>query len=190
MKISQFQKNISVLNDFIYFDENDYLREKTKNPLKLKEFIVNAKYLLSENEEHKYYLYGIIGNLYRICEEPEEALNYLQECLNISLEEDNIKKEIVSLIRLGEALKYANQPQKALKLFNSAYTKCRSHNVELYLDFTLQHKGKCLMELGELEEAEICFVQSLELRKQKAEPSLIKSTEMALTLIRTLKKTS
>ena len=190
MEISEFQKNISVINEFIYFDENDYLREKTTNPLKLKEFIADAKYLLSENEEHKYYLCGFIGNLYRICEEPQDALNYLHECLNISLEEGNIKKEIVSLIRLGEALKYANQHQKALELFNSALTKCHDNRVELYLDFTLQHKGKCLMELGELEEAETCFVQSLKLREHKAEPSLIKSTELALNLIRTLKKKS
>lgn len=187
MKISEFQKKTSVIDEFIYFDENDFLREKTTNPLMLKQFIADAKYLLSENEEYKYYLCGFIGNLYRICEEPQDALTYLHECLHISLEEGNIKKEIVSLIRLGEALKYANQHQKALKLFNSALTKCHENRVDLYLDFTLQHKGKCLIELGELEDAETCFLQSLKLREQKAEQSLIKSTELALSLIRKLK---
>lgn len=188
MEIFEFQKNISVINEFIYFDENDYLREKTNNPIKLKQFIAEAKYLLSENEEHKYYLCGIIGNLYRICEEPQDALNYLYECLNISLEEGNIKKEIVSLIRLGEALKYANQQKEALELFNHALTKCDDNQVDTYLDFTLQHKGKCLMELGQLEEAENCFIKALKLRELKAEPALIESTKLALNLIGTLKK--
>lgn len=189
MKLSDFQSKLSVLNDLLYFDENDYLREKTTDVAKLKKIIVDAKHLLSENKEHTYYLCGMIGNLYRICEEAQKAFDYLHECLDISLVEGDIKKEIGSLIRLGEALKYDSQPQKALTLFNRAYTKCCENQVELYADFALQHKGKCLMELGELEEAERCFTQSLKLRQQKANPSLIKSTKLALELVRNLNQT-
>jgi len=35
----------------------------------------------------------MIGNLYRICEEPQKAFDYLHECLDISLVEGDIKKE-------------------------------------------------------------------------------------------------
>lgn len=188
MNISAFQKNIAHLYDFIYFDENDYLREKTTAPLKLQQYIADAKDLLRENDEHQFYLCGMIGNLYRICEQPTEALNYLEQCLQMALEEGNIKREIASLIRLGEAFKYAGQPQKAFTLFNLADEKCQIHHVTSYVDFTLQHKGKCLMELGELGAAEECLKQSLQLRKQKDDPSLIKSTELALNLIAVLKK--
>lgn len=187
MEISEFKKNISTINEFIYFDENDYLREKTNNPLKLKQFIADAKYLLSVNEAEKYYLCGIIGNLYRICEEPQNAINYLNQCLNFSLEEGNIKKEIVSLVRLGEALKYANKHNEALVLFNNALTKCEDNQVDIYLDFILQHKGKSLMELGQLEEAENCFIKTLKIRKIKGDSNLIESTQLALSLVRTLK---
>ena len=52
----------------------------------------------------------------------------------------------------------------------------------------MKHTRKCLMELGELEEAETCFIQYLKLREPKANPPLIKSTELTLILILTLKK--
>ncbi len=44
MEIPKFPKNISTINELIYFDENDYLREKTTNSLKLKQFISDTKY--------------------------------------------------------------------------------------------------------------------------------------------------
>ncbi|HWL24352.1 MAG TPA: hypothetical protein VNR38_11490 [Ureibacillus sp.] len=72
MSIVDFKNRLSSVNEFIYFDSNDYLREKTSNPPKIKQIIAEAENLLKKTieEDDKYFLYGIIGNLYRICEEP------------------------------------------------------------------------------------------------------------------------
>ncbi|MGE7625335.1 hypothetical protein ACQKMD_20715 [Viridibacillus sp. NPDC096237] len=52
------------------------------------------------------------------------------------------------------------------------------------LDFALQHKGKCLMELGEWELSLSHFHEALSIRKSKAEPSLIYSTELAIQFLK------
>ncbi|TQR17705.1 hypothetical protein [Psychrobacillus vulpis] len=187
MRIVDFKKNLSSINEFIYFDSNDYLREKTTNPLKLKQVIAEAENLLRiSDEEDKYFLYGTVGNLYRICGEPEKAINYLNYCLNYALEEENISKEIVTLIRLGEALKYHKKHNKAIEFFDEAFNKCKDNKIDSYLDYALQHKGKCLMELGMLDEAEKCFIKAFKLREFKGDSTLIDSTKQALDLVKRL----
>ncbi|MDM5247662.1 tetratricopeptide repeat protein [Lysinibacillus sp. G4S2] len=188
MRIVDFKKSISDLNKFIYFDNNDYLREKTSNPLKLKQVIAEAENLLKiNNEEDKYFLYSTIGNLYRICEEPQKAIYYLNLCLSYASEEGNIKNEIVTLIRLGEALKYDKKHSEALEFFDKAFNKCKDNNIDAYLDFALQHKGKSLMELGRFVEAEKCFISAFKLRKFKGDTTLIDSTKQALDFVQRLK---
>ena len=189
MRIVDFKKSLSSVNEFIYFDSNDYLREKTSNPLKLKQVIADAEYLLkiSFEKSEKYFLYGTVGNLYRICEEPQKALNYLNFCLCLALEEGNITREAVTLIRLGEALKYDEKHDEALEFFEKAFIKCKENKLDTYLDFALQHKGKCLMEMGRLDEAEISFIKAFKLREFKGDTTLIDSTKKALDLVKGLK---
>src|SRR5699024_12057168 len=74
------------------------------------------------------------------------------DCLKIAVEVKNIRKEIIALIRLGEALKYNGLHQRAIELFNKALDLCKTHNIDEYEDFVWQHKGKCLMELERLNE--------------------------------------
>lgn len=189
MRIVDFRKNLSSVNEFIYFDSNDYLREKTSNPLKLKQVIADAEYLLkiSIGESDKYFLNGTVGNLYRICGEPQKALDYLNSCLCFALEEGNITRETVTLIRLGEALKYNEKHDEALEFFEKAFKKCKDNTLDIYLDFALQHKGKCLMEMGRLDEAEVSFKEALKLREFKGDSTLIDSTKEALELVNRLK---
>ncbi|WP_374967238.1 hypothetical protein [Lysinibacillus sp. RS5] len=188
MSIVDFKKRISDLSKFIYFDKNDYLREKTSNPLKLKQVIAEAENLLKiNNEEDKYFLYGTIGNLYRICGEPQKGIYYLNHCLSYALEKGNIRNEIVTLIRLGEALKYDMKHNEALECFDEALNKCKANKIDAYSDFALQHKGKSLMELGKFIEAEKCFIQAFKLREFKGDPTLIDSTKQALDLVKRLK---
>ncbi|CAM5198041.1 hypothetical protein UACE39S_04323 [Ureibacillus acetophenoni] len=171
MSIVDFKNRLSSINEFIYFDSIDYLREKTSNPLKIKQIIAEAENLLKMTieEEDKYFLYGTIGNLYRICEEPQKAINNLNFCLKYALVDGNIKREVVTLIRLGEALKYNEKHYEALKYFDKALNKCKDNKINNYLDFAYQHIGKCLMELGRCllqnRSADMCkeFVQSLAL---------------------------
>lgn len=100
----------------------------------------------------------------------------------------NANREVVSLIRLGEAYKYNDGHEKALLCFQQALEICDLQQVIDYVDFALQHKGKCLMELGRLTEAENCFLQALSIRETKGDQSLIESTEQALSHVKTLRQ--
>ncbi|MTI94337.1 MAG: hypothetical protein FH749_02460 [Firmicutes bacterium] len=188
MSVADLKQRLSSINEFIYIDGNDYLREKTSNPLIIKEVIAEAENLLKNTagEDDKYFLYGTLGNLYRICGEPQAAINYFNDCLNYVLDSGNIKREIVTSIRLGEALKYASRRNEALALFDQAIQKCKDKKIDTYLDFSFQHKGKCLMELGRLDEAKEYLNKALTLREIKGDTSLIDSTKQALDLVRRL----
>ena len=153
----------------------------------MKNIIMEGEKLLTQNNNDNdlYFLYGTLGNLYRIIEQPQKALAFLNSCLDFAQKNGNIQKEVITLIRIGEALKYDNQHLMAIRAFNEAIHKCK--DLEIYEDFILQHKGKCLMELGKLEEAERCLLKSLKLRKIKNDSSLIDSTQKAIDYVYRLK---
>src|SRR5699024_9602523 len=143
--------------------------------------------IISSNKNERYFLYGILGYLYRVTGKPKKAIEYLTFTLDYFEEKDDIK-EVISLIRLGEAYKYDDQHHVALDKFNKALKICEVEQIDEYLDFALQHKGKCLMELTMLEEAVECFLTALDIRKTKENPSLIDSTQQAIDLIREIKR--
>src|SRR5699024_8165031 len=148
MSMVDFKKNLTSINEIIYFDKNEYLREKTTNLIRLNKVISEAEVLLkNSNKEDTYYHYGDLGNLYRISEQQQKAMKCLRYCLEHAIEERNLIREIVSLIRLSEAFKYDNNHKQALHQFNKALEMCKTCKVDEYLDFVLQHKGKCLLEL-------------------------------------------
>lgn len=187
MNLADYKESLTKISEIIYFDNNKYLREKTSDPLKLKQFINEAESLLQScGEEERYFLQGTLGNLYRINKQPKKAISFLTDHLNQAITEKNITREIVALIRLGEAHKYDGNHPIALELFNDALEKCKSNKIDEYLDFVWQHKGKCLMELARLTEAEECFQAALRLRNEKGIQSLIESTEQAIRLVKDL----
>ena len=181
MTIQQFKNKLNTLNDILYFDQNDYLREKTSNPEEIRRIIVYGEKLIQTTQDkiEIYFLKGNLGNFYRILGESKKAIHYLEEALQRA--KGNITKEIITLVRLGEALKYDYQHNEALELFEQALNHCNEHNVTTYLDFVLQHKGKCLLELKQIDDAKICFKEALDLREIKGNQSLIESTKIALT---------
>ena len=186
MNFPEFKDCLLTLSEIIYFDSNEYLREKTSNPFRMKEIIDIAENLLANitNEDEKYFLMGTLGNLYRIYGEQQKAVKILTECVTIANNQNTSNREIVALIRLGEAIKYNGNPMKALEIFNEVLEKCKANNNLLYLDFAIQHKGKCLLELGGFVEAEKCFKEALKLREFKGDVSLIESTRQALNFIK------
>ena len=193
MDVDSLKNELNLLQKTIYFDQNDYLREKTSNPSKPKQVIIEAEkivILLRENElknsDDLYFLYGTLGNLYRIYGEPERAIIYLKLALEQSVENKNSKREIVSLIRLGEALKYDNKHQEALDMFDQALVKSRDIAVDSYIDFIDQHKGKCFLEMRKVDEALKCLEKALEIRELKGDKALIHSTQQAIELGRSI----
>ncbi|QBP41021.1 tetratricopeptide repeat protein [Paenisporosarcina antarctica] len=191
MNLKSLKEELSSMTDNIYFDSNECLREKSSNPSQLIQIIIKAETILEQmiedkldNKDEKYFLYGTLGNLYRIYGKPRIAIKYLKLNLDHSINERNYTREIISLIRLGEALKYDNKHEKALGKFNQALIKCNKPELNTYLDFVFQHKGKCLLELKRVEEAMKCFQEALELRKLKGSTNLINSTKEAIEFAR------
>src|SRR5699024_5490801 len=98
-------------------------------------------------KENEFFLFGALGNLYRINLHPKKAIPLFNHCLEIANEEKNQRKEVVSLIRLGEALKYDGSHREACTKFERALKLCEENGITEYLDFVYQHMGKCQMEL-------------------------------------------
>lgn len=144
MNILDFKKSLSKLDEIIYFDLNNFLREKSSDTSKLQQYILIAENLLkySNDMDERYFLMGTLGNLYRIYGDPQKAVDLLTFCIRIAAAEENINREIVSSIRLGEAFKYKNCHLIALVNFEKALKLCESRET-IYQDFALQHKGKC-----------------------------------------------
>ncbi|WP_017186253.1 tetratricopeptide repeat protein [Alkalibacillus haloalkaliphilus] len=190
MTLDKLKKELSHINEFVYFDEDDYLREKASNLSKVNELIKAAEQMLNfcKIEEDQFFIQGALGNLYRVSECPKRSIYYLEQCYEYAVHHNDLKKEIVTLIRLGEAQKYADQHERAINLFNEAIRKCKSFNETKFLDFALQHKGKCLLELKRFEEAESCLQDAYALRLRKNSDELINSTKKAIDLLKFLKQ--
>lgn len=185
MDMADFKQGLGAISSVIYYDRNEYLREKTSNSLKLVQLIRQGESLVEgRNKKDQYFLYGALGNLYRMNGQPKKAITYLTYCLRYAQAEGDATREVISLIRLGEAVKYDHNPTKALRLFDRALDMCENDHIDAYVDFVLQHKGKCLMELGRYEDAEACFIKALHLRQLKEDTSLIHSTVEALAFVR------
>lgn len=170
------------LNEFIYFDSKDCLREKCSNEELLKEIIRKFEIEIdaltgkeSASIKEKVFLYGNIGNLYRIVGKPYLAIESLQSAIRLGG-----NKQINNVIRLGEALKYDGQHEQALNKFDEAIKLSTSHSNSVLLDFAFQHKGKCLLEMGQLSLALDYFQKAMKIRIEKGEQSLIDSTQKAI----------
>ncbi|GEN46177.1 tetratricopeptide repeat protein [Alkalibacillus haloalkaliphilus] len=187
--LDKLKEELSYINKFVYFDEDDYLREKVSNSSKVNELIKEAEQMLRtcEIEEDQYFIQGILGNLYRVSELPKRAIHYLKQCYEYAVHHNVMKKEIVTLIRLGEAYKYNSQHKHAIKLFDESISKCKSSNETHFLDFALQHKGKCLIELRQFDQAEQCLNEAYDLRVLKGNDELLSSTKQALDLLVSLR---
>lgn len=186
MDIQTVKEELAALTETIYFDEQNFLREQSSDSLQLRRVIDLAEQAVKSNEDEHFFLYGTLGNLYRILGEPKMAIHYLKLNLLDAENSRSARREIVTLIRLGEALKYDGRHEVAMEMFNRASLRCEETDDSIYSDFVLQHKGKCLLEMHKVNEAMECFQEALTLRMEKGDVALIHSTERALVFARKL----
>lgn len=184
ISIDDFKKSMAQISHTIFFDESDFLREKSSDPALLSRTIEQGEKLRKRiGLEQNYFLLGSLGNLYRIDLQPRVAIPLFKQCLEIADKEQNKQREVVTRIRLGETLKYDGRHEDAWKEFERALKLCETNGITKYRDFVYQHMGKCLMELSEFAAAEECFEKALEIRKEKGEVSLIESTQKAIEFL-------
>ncbi len=168
----------------VYQDKEQYLRDQVPTSSQLSE-LVNALVgnIDQVANEDKYTVYNLLGNSCRILNQPIQAMHYLGLALKLAKREAYAPKIIVTMIRLGEALKYNHQHESALDMFDIAIATIEREKIERYTDFAYQHKGKCLMELHCWDEAEQLLLKALAIRNSKGDAELIKSTQIALDFI-------
>lgn len=186
MDIQTVKEELAALLETVYFDEQNFLREQSADPVQLRRVIDLTEQVVKSNVDERFFLYGTLGNLYRILGEPKMAIHYLELSLMDAVNTRTARREIVTLIRLGEALKYDGRHEEAMEAFNRATLRCEETNDAVYRDFVLQHKGKCLVEMHKVDEAMECFKEALMLRVDKGDSALIDSTERALVFARKL----
>ncbi|WP_277674373.1 tetratricopeptide repeat protein [Piscibacillus halophilus] len=179
------REQIQTLDQYTYFDEQEFLREKVHDREFLQQLMtqVRRELMKTDEDDKRCFLYGTLGNLYRLNEEPEQAIEYLKKGLELA--DPNSTREVVIMIRLGEAYKYNQQHQKALDQFDLAILKCLEYE-PAYLDFAYQHKGKCLMEMRLYSEAMEAFQGAHAVRKGKKDGELLQSTEHAIEFLKKL----
>ena len=177
------------LRNYIYVDENDFLREKCKDEQYLAQLIKEGERIVWEydKEDRPIYL-GYLGNLYRIKGDLKVALPYLERYKNYAIECNDEKEAIISLIRFAEALKYDKQYEESLAYFEEALERGHIVGENHYEHLAWQLMGKCYVEQGNMRQAEVCFLKALILRKEIGEAHLLEASTRALQFIMNIKK--
>jgi tetratricopeptide (TPR) repeat protein len=126
------------------------------------------------------HLLGQIGNDQRALGNLLEAEMFLTEAAALARTLGDLRREAVNRIRLATARQYSGEHAEAEAIFRDALALTLSGDAADYEDIALQHLGKCLVEMGRVDEAIECFDRALVLRWMKADAELIASSEQAL----------
>ncbi|WP_391118205.1 hypothetical protein [Psychrobacillus sp. L3] len=83
-------------------------------------------------------------------------------------------------------MKYNGQHVESPNKFDEAIKLCSYDFKVVFLDFGFQHKGKCLLELGQSDATLNYFQKAMKIRLTKGDQSLIESTHNAIEYIENL----
>ncbi|SEN11475.1 tetratricopeptide repeat protein [Lihuaxuella thermophila] len=190
ISLTTVQKELPSLASLTRFEPKNFLREIPRDEEKLKDAITQAEAFLARAKTLEMgdfsvliFLHGYLGNAWRVMGETERAIRHLLKALEIARAKGEKGGVIRSLIRLGEAYKYHGQHETGLRCFAEAEALAESDEFSMYRDFICQHRGKCLMEMGRMEEALSELQRALMMRRAKGDAELIRSTEEAIKLV-------
>jgi tetratricopeptide (TPR) repeat protein len=166
---------------------NEHLRDVPCNPEGLKQYVSELSETLKNSKDVKFQvkILGEMGVHLRSLNELDLAKNKLNEALKlIRSNQLGIKLEIQQKIRFGHVLQWQGLFNESNILFESIISVCRTDKeVEVYLDFALQHSGKNFFEQKKYLEALKQFEEALSLRlKRNAPLDQIESTKLAIQL--------
>jgi HTH-type transcriptional regulator, pleiotropic regulator of extracellular virulence genes len=127
---------------------------------------------------------GRLGDRLRLSADTRaESLSMLYRAVQLATELDADTSRIANQIRLATALQYAGRHLEAIRLFEETLSLIRQTDQTPLLDYALQHFGKCLAEVNEVERAAGCFRQALKIRRDLGDRGLLDSTLEALAAI-------
>lgn len=139
------------------------------------------------DERERMDLLGRIGENQRMLGNIAEAVPLLQEAGHLARKLDDRPREIANMIRLATTLQYLDEHAAADALFRATLEMIDRSGSRDREDFARQHHGRCLAEMGRLDEAIAAFEAALAIRRAKGDAPLIASTECALARARSLR---
>lgn len=165
------------------------LREIPEDPVSMQAYLdlllTELKKLTAEQPRLSVKFLGEIGSYARLLGKTEAAQQALDKSLSLIDQHDmGLRLWGVHSIRYGEVMRAKRDELAAETAFHSVLEMSRRHlEIRDLEDFALQHLGKLRFSQKKFKEAEIFFREALELRKKKAVPELIQSTELALRVL-------
>jgi HTH-type transcriptional regulator, pleiotropic regulator of extracellular virulence genes len=91
----------------------------------------------------------------------QEAIDILRKAIEKSEAAMDPPLLAANRLRLAVALQYADRHHDALDEHQRAMALIREHGVDRLADFAWQHRGKCMAEIGEYEQARQCFLNAM-----------------------------
>lgn len=130
-------------------------------------------------------LAGQIGAYGRMLGRDALALAALQRALRIAMELGDQRLLVVNMLRLAHLEQWQGRFEESTPRFAWAIQQCEEHpELAGLLDTAYQHAGKNAFDQGQHALAHQYFSRALELRRQKGDPELLRSTEHALAMLR------
>lgn len=130
---------------------------------------------------------GRLAERLRLLGDLERAQLYAERhhvlCLAVGSDEERAR----GLVRVATVRQFLGHHEAAEPLFREASRMCDRLGIVGVKDFALQHFGKCLVEMGRLDEAADCFKEALRLRQKKNDASLLASTREAIDALSKLR---
>ncbi len=162
------------------FDER--LREVASEPAAVERALAAGRRALTEATEprEESRLLGYVGNALRMLGRHDEAVAAQARALALAEELGDARGVVVARIRLGEALRCADELERAEAELRTALAAARMQPELALTDFALQHLGKTLLDTGRAGEAEPLLAEALALRQEKGDAALVESTRLAL----------
>lgn len=109
-----------------------------------------------------------------------EAAMLLEEALGLSRKRGDRAAEIDGLLGLATARQYLGARDEAVRLFEEGLALCDATGIRAQEHFLLHHLGRCLAEMGRIQEARTAFARALVIREELGLPRFVDSTRAAL----------
>lgn len=158
----------------LFISSSLHVRETAKDNKRLRNHCLEMENALpTKSGSDKAFYLGRLGTYYRVLGEYEKSHEALKRALG--LVPSDSAQAMAYTIRKAHTWHWQGEYQKALDLLNPL---CEVESD--YQHFALQHRGKCLMDFGQLAEAKQDLKKALKIRVKEGNESLIQSSLGAL----------
>lgn len=165
-----------------------FLRDDPNAPIAARFKRLKRDLKLAKSDIDRLQILGRLGDHAKILNRFNHGINYLTKAIELARHSESTPTIYTNQLRLALAHQYAGNHQKATAEFKSLLRhKKRLLAVDL-LDFTHQHYGKCLAEVGEFRKARRQFDLALSLRQKLDKRSLLRSTEKAINHLQRMRQ--